>query len=222
MRRARRTTVILALATLGLGAAVTTPALAREERLELWLNPSVTVDVGDKTFVEVETVQRLRGEPADDTYYARLWLGRKIGGGVTLSAGIERRHEGQGREIRALQQLSYPLPGPFKGRTRLEQRFLKDAPQTAWRLRQRLGASIPLSRSERSWELAANVEGFFTLRASTPGAQTGLTAVRTFVGVEKEWDRVEVSLGYLRAQTVRTAAPDTVGHAPFVGLGFTF
>jgi hypothetical protein len=195
-----------------------TPASATEDRLELWLNPAVTTDLDDKTSIELETAQRFRESPADDTYYARLWLGRGLGKGLTLSAGVERRHEGEGRETRLLQQLSYPLVGILKGRTRLEQRFLNDEPRTAFRLRQRLGVGIPLSSD--GWEVAANAEGFFTLRASEAGGQTGLTGLRTFVGVEREFDRVEVSLGYLRQQTIREARPDTVGHAPFVGLTF--
>ncbi|HEV7234374.1 MAG TPA: DUF2490 domain-containing protein [Sphingorhabdus sp.] len=209
-------------ATFALGVAalaVAAPATAADDRAELWLNPSVTADVDDKTFIELETAQRFRGQPADDTYYARVWLGREIADGVTLSGGIERRHEGEGRETRLLQQVSYPL-GPLKGRTRLEQRFLNDEPRTGWRLRQRIGAAIPLSERENGWEFAANIEGFFVLRTSEPGAQNGLTGIRSFIGVEREWDNVELSIGYLRQQTVRNNARDTVGHAPFIGLGF--
>jgi hypothetical protein len=170
--------------------------------------------------VELETAQRFREEPADDTYYARLWLGREITEGVTVYAGAERRREGEGRETRLLQQVSYPLVGVLKGRTRLEQRFLNDEPRTAWRLRQRLGVGIPLSQEEGGWELAANAEGFLTLRAPTGGDQTGLTGLRTFVGVEREFDKVDLSVGYLRQQTIRDNAPDTIGHAPMIGLTF--
>jgi hypothetical protein len=194
------------------------PASANEDRLELWLNPAMVADLDDRTFVELETAQRFREAPADDTYYARLWLGRKIGKGLTLSAGAERRHEGEGRETRLLQQVSYPLVGILKGRTRLEQRFLNDQPRTAFRLRQRLGVSVPISAN--GWEAAANAEGFFTLRAAEAGAQTGLTGLRTFVGVEREFERVEVGLGYLRQQNIRRGRPDVVGHAPYIGLTF--
>lgn len=195
-----------------------TPAWAAEDRLELWLNPAVVADLDDRTFVELETAQRFREAPADDTYSGRLWLGREIGNGLTLSAGVERRHEGEGRETRLLQQISYPLVGILKGRTRLEQRFLEDEPRTAFRLRQRLGVSLPLSSD--GWEAAANAEGIFTLRASAVGGQTGLTGLRTFVGVEREFDRLELSLGYLRQQNIRDGRSDVIGHAPYVGLTF--
>lgn len=202
------------------GLALASPAAAESNHLELWLNPAITTDIDDRTFVELESAQRFRESPVNDTYYARLWLGREVANGVTVSAGIERRHEGDGRETRLLQQVGYPLGGIFKGRTRVEQRFIEGDARTGWRLRQRLGLGVPLSNADKAWEFAANAEGFFTLRGSEPGDDTGLTGLRTFVGVEREFDRVELSLGYLRQQNIRRNAPDRVGHAPFVGLTF--
>lgn len=196
-------------------------ALATEQRIELWLNPAVAVALDDRTLIELETAQRFRDIPASDTRYARLWLGRSVAENVTLSAGIERRYEGDGRETRMLQQASYPV-GPLRARTRLEQRFLSDARRTAWRLRQRIGGALPLSGREGKWQLAASVEGFFTLRVADPWAQGGLTGVRSFVGLEREWRNLELSVGYLRQQTVRAQAPDTITHAPLVAATFTF
>lgn len=197
------------------------PAVAAENQFELWLNPSATLALDDRTFLELETAQRFRPAPDDDTYYARLWLGREIAEDVTLSAGIERRYEGEGREVRFLQQIGYPL-GPLSGRTRFEQRLIEGDPDTMLRVRQRLGGAIPLSAQEGGWELVANAEAFFVLQSSEPDAQTGLTGVRTFVGFERELGNIELSLGYLRQQTVRNDAADTIGHAPFIGVGFAF
>lgn len=199
-----------------IAGATATPAAAADDHLELWLNPAFAKDIDDKTFVELETQQRFREKPADDLYAFRLWLGREIADGVTLSGAIDRRKEG-GYETRLIQQIAYPL-GPINGRTRLEQRFFDDDPRTAWRLRQRLGAAVPLGGS--GWELAGNAEGFFTLRASTATGQTGLTGLRTFVGFEREFEWVEVSLGYTRQQNIRRGRPDRVGHAPTIGLTF--
>ena len=56
-----------------------------------------------------------------------------------------------------------------------------------------------------------------TLRSTDPDGQTGITGLRTFVGVEREFGRYEVSLGYLRQQDMRYRAPDRIGHAPFIG-----
>jgi hypothetical protein len=206
------------LGAIALAAAV--PAAAEDNHLELWLNPSLVKDLDDKTFVEFETQQRFREAPAGDTYAFRLWLGREIGEGVTVSGALDRRKEGSTRETRLIQQIGYPLIAGLKGRTRLEQRFLNDNPRTAWRLRQRIGAGLPLSGQENGWTLAANAEGFFTIRAGEPGGQTGLTGLRTFVGVEREFERIELSLGYTRQQNIRRNAPDRVGHAPTIALTF--
>jgi hypothetical protein len=195
------------------------PADAAEQGLEFWLNPSITAKLDQHTFVELETAQRFRSTASGgDTYYARLWLGRKIAGGATFSLGAERRAQGSERETRLHQQLSLPVAG-FDLRTRLEQRFLSDDPRTAWRLRQRVGKSLPLRGS--AWSVAGNAEGFITLRAAERGGQTGLTGVRTFIGMEREFRNVELSIGYLRQQTIREDGPDRVGHAPFIGLDFS-
>lgn len=204
-----------------LSVVAAAPAAATTQQVELWLNPSATVALDDRTFVELETAQRFRPEPSDDTYYARLWLGRKLADGVTVTAGVERRHEGDGRETRFLQQIGYGL-GPLRARTRLEQRLIEGDPDTSWRLRQRISGAVPLSSADGGWELAANVEGYFVLEPSEPGARTGLTGVRSFVGLERELGRLELSLGYVRQQTVRDNAADTIVHAPFIGLGLGF
>jgi hypothetical protein len=137
---------------------------------------------------------------------------------VKLSLGAERRWQGSGREMRLHQQASYGL-GPIDMRTRLEQRFLSDDPRTSWRLRHRVGASVPLRNSD--WSLAGNAEGFLTLRAAERGGQTGLTGVRTFVGVEREVGQVELSLGLSAPADIRRAAPDRIVTRPSSG-GFSF
>lgn len=191
------------------------PAAAADETFEVWLNPGVSVDLGGGTGAEFESWQRFRD--GDDTHGYRLWLNQKIAKGVTGYAGIERRAEGDSRETRYLQQLSYPL-GPLKGRTRLEERDFDGADRLGWRLRQRVGGSVPLTADKEGWAGFANVEGFFTLRATSAAGQTGLTGVRTIVGVEREWERVELQLGYLRQQNIRDNRPDTIAHAPYLAL----
>ena len=203
------------------GALVMTasPVVAADNELELWFGPSLNVALDDRHYLELDTAQRFRDEPAADTYQHRLWLGRKLTKRVTGAAGIERTFEGDRKETRLLQQLSYPV-GPLSARTRVEQRFLSDASRTAWRVRQRLGYAVPLSGAAKSWKLAASIEGFFTVRAGSEGGQTGLTGLRTVVGVERDWPKFKLGLGYVRNQTVRRNAPDRVGHAPLIGLGF--
>lgn len=196
---------------------IAAPAHAAEETFEVWLNPAVAADLGGGTGVEVESWQRFR--EGDNTQGLRLWLNHKLSPKVTGYVGIERRIEGDSRETRFLQQVSYPL-GPLKGRTRLEQRRFDGADQVAWRLRQRVGVSVPLTGNEDGWAGFGNAEGFFTLRATSASGQTGLTGLRTIVGVERDWDRVELQAGYLRQQNIRDNRPDTVAHAPYLALTF--
>lgn len=203
-------------------ALVMPAAASADEAGEVWLNPSVTRTLNDRTALAFETAERLRGDPRDDTYFARLWLKRDDAEARTWSLGVEQRWNGPDeRERRVLQQVEYAW-GPIDLRTRMEQRFVSTDDQTGWRLRQRVGTSIPLSGSEGGWSLTGDAEAFYTLKATTNGGQTGLTGLRTFVGVEREIGRYEISLGYLRQQDIRDNRPDRIGHAPYVGLDVSF
>lgn len=205
-----------------LAVSLSTPAVAEENRLEAWFDGSVVGDIGAKSFVEFQTQQRRRGNnnPIGDNQTYRLWLGTKVGK-VTLMGGVHRSKEGSTRETRLLQQASYSFAGtPIKARTRLEQRFIDDAAQTGWRLRQRVGVAFPLGSQDNGWTLVGNAEGFWTLRATSRTGQKGLTGLRTFAGVERSFGKIDVELGYTRQQNIRDNAPDRVGHAPTLGLTF--
>ena len=213
--------LVRGLSALVVTAGIASPAAAADDRIELWLNPSISAELDERHGIELETGQRFRADPADDTYFARLWISRSLGRGTTLSAGIERRHEGRSRETRLLQQIGYPLIGPLKGRTRVEQRFVEGTGRTGVRVTQRIGVAAPLRKSAPDdWSAVAYVEGFLTLRPTTGGGDRGVTGVRTFLGVEREFRRVDVTIGYLRQQSIRRNGPDTVGHAPLIGLTY--
>jgi len=207
---------------LGAALAVTlaTPALAEENRLEAWFEGTISKDLGGGTFAQFQTQQRARGNrnPIGDLDLYRLWLGQKFGS-TSVSAGIQRSKEGPQKETRLIQQLSYSVGASgLKGRTRLEQRFIDDAPRTAWRLRQRIGYALPLSGEEDGWKLAGSVEGFVTLRATSSTGDTGLTGLRTFAGFERSLGKLDLSIGYTRQQNIRKNRPDLVGHAPTLNL----
>lgn len=206
---------------LGLALVLTmAPAVAAEDT-ELWLNPRASKALDGGLAMELETAQRLRQSPRDDTVFFRLWLHKDAPRGVTLSAGAEQRFNGPDeRETRFLQQLSYAW-GPIDMRTRFEQRDVSTADQWGLRARQRLGASVPLSEAARGWSLVGDAEVFITLRSTEAGGDTGLTGLRTFVGFERPLGPAEISLGYVRQQDIRPGE-DRVGHAPFVGISVDF
>ena len=203
-------------------ALVADRAVAEENYAEFWSNPSAELQLDDRTGVELETAQRFRSrtDGGRDTVYLRLWLHRDLAKGLTLSGAVEQRwNEGQ-EEQRLHQQLSYRR-GVWRGRTRLEQRFVEDDARAAVRLRQRFGIEAPLG--DRLWSAQANAEGFFTLRTGAPGRQTGLTGLRTYAGLAYEVsDRVTLGLGYVRAQDIRSGRPDRVIHAPLLSLEASF
>lgn len=210
------------LATSIAALSLATPALASDEDMEFWFNPTASKALDGRTSFELETAQRFRKDPRLDTYFVRGWVKREDDRDNTWGVGIEQRWNGPDqREVRLLQQVSYGL-GPIDFRTRSEQRFVSTDPRTGWRVRQRIGTSIPLGDSDESWSLTADAELLVTLRSTTPDGQTGVTGLRTFVGFEREFGRYEVSLGYLRQQDVRDSAPDRIGHAPFIGVGVAF
>ena len=184
--------------------------------------PYAELQLDDRTGVELETAQRFRSraDGGRDTVYLRLWLHRDLAKGLTLSGAVEQRwNEGQ-EEQRLHQQLSYRR-GVWRGRSRLEQRFVEDDARAAVRLRQRFGIEAPLG--DRLWSAQANAEGFFTLRTGAPGRQTGLTGLRTYAGLAYEVsDRVTLGLGYVRAQDIRSGRPDRVSHAPLLSLDASF
>jgi hypothetical protein len=212
----------LVLATSIAALSLATPALASDEDVEFWFNPTASKAFDERTTFELETAQRFRNDPRLDTYYVRGWVKRDDDRDNTWGVGIEQRWNGPDqRVVRLLQQVSYSW-GPVDLRTRTEQRFVSTDPQTGWRIRQRIGTSVPLGDSDNSWSLAADAEVVVTLRSTTPDGKTGVTGLRTFVGVEREFGRYEVSLGYLRQQDIRDGAPDRIGHAPFIGVDIAF
>lgn len=202
--------------------ALPSTAMASDEATELWLNPSVTHALDGQTELEIETAQRFREAPRDDTYFVRMWFNRKAENGAKWSLGAEQRWNGPDQEeVRLLQQVGYGWRA-LEFRTRMEQRFVSTDPNTGWRLRQRIGTTVPLSEDDDGWSLAADAELIMTLASTSENGQTGLTGVRTFVGFERGFGRYDISLGYLRQQDIRERRPDRIGHAPFVGFNVDF
>ncbi|MFC4290985.1 DUF2490 domain-containing protein [Sphingorhabdus arenilitoris] len=199
-------------------------AYASDDGAEFWLNPSVSVDVDDNTGLEIETAQRFRdaGEGRADTYFVRLWVNQKIADNVTLSGAFESRvNDGASNETRLIQQMT-TKHGILRTRLRLEQRFVEDADRMGLRIRPRIGAAIPLG-DDGKWTFKSDAELFFTLRGNNRGSSTGLTGLRTQVGLAYDLsDRISLSAAYLRQQDIRNGRPDTIGHAPIIGIEYSF
>lgn len=216
----------LAFAFAGMVAFPAT-ALAQEldEDFELWLNPSVEFGIDDDTAFEIETAQRLRSSERGraDTYFVRGWLKQDVSDNLTLAGAVERRiNDGSRNEVRTIQQLS-ARSGILRGRLRLEQRFVEgNDGRAGLRLRPRAGVAFPISEDGR-WSAGADAELFWTLRGTSPTSDTGITGLRTQIGVEYDVsDSLSLGLTYLRQQDFEEGGPDEVGHAPLLGISFSF
>ena len=195
---------------------------ADDEAGEFWLNPSVTQSLDGRTSIEMETAQRFRTDPRDDTFFIRGWINRDDAAGRAWSFGVEQRWTGPDEEEqRLLQQVSYAL-GPIDMRTRFEQRWVSTDPDVGLRVRQRVGGSIPMTDGDDAWSLTGDAEVFVTLQPTERDGQTGVTRLRTFVGFERSLGRYDLNLGYLREHDIRKNGPDRIGHAPFIGFNINF
>lgn len=215
---------VLVLATAPIALSLPERASAHDEAFEFWLNPSISTDLDEDTGIELETAQRFRssadGRP--DTYFSRLWLQQKLSDTMTLGGALERRLNDGGRdETRTMQQLS-TRHGILRTRLRLEQRFVDGADQPGLRLRPRLGIAIPLDEAGR-WSFGTDAELFLTLRSTSEGGDSGLTGLRTQIGVSYDVSAaLSLSATYLRQQDFEDEEPDVVGHAPLIGIEYTF
>lgn len=199
-------------------------ALASDDAAEFWINPSASFDLDANTGLEIETAQRLRsaGDGRADTYFARLWINQQATDAITLSGALERRiNDGGSDETRLIQQMT-TRHGVLRTRFRLEQRFVENADRMGLRLRPRLGVAIPLDQDKR-WTFKTDAELFLTLRSNSIGGDTGLTGLRTQLGFAHTLsDQLSISAAYLRQQDIAPGEPDRVGHAPIIGIEFSF
>lgn len=222
-----RTARILAAGAAALSAAfsMASPALATDEAFELWFSPSIGTDLDDDTAIELETAQRFRDSDDGrvDTYFFRFWVKQKLADNVTLAGAVEKRiNDGGSDELRTMQQVS-TSHGILRTRLRLEERFVEDrGGRMGLRLRPRVGVKFPLSADGR-WSAGTDAELFWTLRGTSMGGDTGITGLRTQIGVGYDVsDNLSLGLTYLRQQDFEDNGPDEVGHAPVIGIEYTF
>lgn len=205
-----------------LAVATATPALAADEEAQLWATQSLSIGLDEDTHVQLEAVERARSSAfGGEQYQVRAAVDQDIGAGFSIGGGLVYQRAGGQDEFRLQQQIGYST-GPVALRTRLEQRFQEGVGPTIWRLRQRVQLTETLDADGR-WAAIANAEAFFNLNHGNPGSQTGLVAVRTQIGVRHKFsDHISGTLAYVRQHELRDNAPDRIGHAPLLGLAFSF
>lgn len=200
-------------------------AQASDDDAELWFNPTITVALDKDTSFKLDTAQRFRAasEGRVDTYFFRGWLQQKLSDEFTLGGAVEQRFNDGGRdELRLLQQVD-GKHGILRTRLRLEQRFSEGrGGRMGLRVRPRAGVALPLGDAGQ-WAVGSDAELFWTLRGTSPGGDTGITGLRTQVALKYSVsENLELSATYLRQQDFEDSAPDTIGHAPLIGISYSF
>ena len=117
-------------------------------------------------------------------------------------------------EHRWWQQLSWTARrwdwGTLSLRTRLEQRSYEHANDTAWRFRQRLQLTVPLSRFTAA--LITSFEHHTNLRDTDWGARSGFEQVRSYLGISKPVsERLTLEVGYMN-QLINSRSNYTMNH----------
>jgi opacity protein-like surface antigen len=201
------------------------PAFATDDNFEVWTNPRFTTALDKNTELQLETAQRFRdaGDGGVDTYGFDLWVIQKLDDTFTAQFGVERRFNDGGADETRLQYQLSAKTGIWRARGRIEQRFVDgNGGRMGVRARFRGGVSVPLDNKKKLSGFT-DLETFFTLRATSKGGDDGFTGFRTRIGAAYKVSKaLTVNLAYLRQQDVRSNRIDRVGHAPFIGLDFTF
>lgn len=200
------------------------PAQA-DEGFELWLGPSVTKKLDKNASIELETAQKFKSK-ADkryDLYYFRGWVRQKAAKGLTLSIAAEKRiADGSKDETRFTQEIDVQ-DGYFTGRLQLEERFFeKSDGRMGLRVRPRAGVISKLDKKGK-WTFDATQELFLTVRAYKAGGDTGVTGLRSRIGITSKVSKnLKLSLHYIRDETFKDKKADKVAHAPKVGVKLKF
>lgn len=209
---------VLASLALGINAA---PALAEEEG-QLWFTQSVARKLSsDNDRLLLEVNERIRSERfGGNQFETGLFYSRPLTDGVRGGVGVIYSHSGSTGEYRLAPEVELSR-GILRARTRLEIRSVEGIDPLQWRIRQRVGVSVPTGARGLSANLSA--EAFFALNSARPGGSTGFNAVRTIATLQqKVSDTVSVLAGYVRQHDIRRNAEDRIGNAAYFALALSF
>jgi hypothetical protein len=190
------------------------PAHAAEEDFQLWLAQSVSAPLSSAVHGTLDLSQRFR-ENGDQlltrgTAEFRLSPVAVVGGGAAYVSTVDSADE-----FRPHQQLTLTY-GPLTFRTRLEERFFEDADRMELRLRQRIGATVPLSQ-----DLKAGLAGelLYIARSQNSVQDARVDQWRGQATLARRLgDTLEGTLGYLAILAPRSGGPDKLSHVAQVTL----
>jgi hypothetical protein len=197
---------------------LTVAAHAHKEETQYWANQGISTSLDDATTLAFDLSERFIDAPvARHQYLASVTMDRRVAPGVAIGGGFTWSQVRQVNEYRPFEQLTLTR-GVMAMRTRIEQRIFDNADGAVWRLRERLQLAMPLDPTKR-WTGTVNIEGFFNLNRTNSSATTGLTMVRTLVGIRRTLGRnLSLTLSYQRQQTLVANGEDVVTHQPIMAL----
>ncbi len=207
---------------------IAAPAVAQDADSELWLTATGEVAVGDKTSIEVESINRF-SDDSGGLYEIELSAGieQQVGGGWWVGGGYVRVvNYSRGNVTRTEDRLRVQggfstNAGPFKlsGRLRLERREASAGDEIGYRLRPNIKAALPLGESD--FRLFAAHESFLPLDDTDWGENAGHDRMRNSVGVSwKASKAISVEGGYLHQYRLpRNGRASATDHALTFTLG---
>jgi hypothetical protein len=204
----RRTTAFSApLAALAV-AWTSIPARAADEDVQLWITESASMPLSSAVQGTLDLSQRFRenGDQLLTRGGAELRLSgvAAVGGGAAYVSTI-----GSADEFRPHQQLTLTF-GPLTLRTRVEERFFENADRVEFRLRQRIGTTIPVSHDLKAG-LAGELLYVAQSQNSAQGARVDQWRAQATIA-RRLSDTLEGTLGYLAILSPRTGGPDRLSH----------
>lgn len=209
-------------------ALIAVPAAAQGDDSELWITATGEVAIGERTSVEVESINRF-SDDSGGLYEIELSAGvkREIGKGWWLGGGYVRvvnysRATVTRTEDRLRVQGGVSTDaGPFKlsGRLRLERRAASTGDEIGYRLRPNIKAALPLGQSD--FRLFASHESFVPLDDTDWGENAGHDRMRNAIGLSWEASKaIGVEAGYLHQYRMpRNGRASATDHALTLTIG---
>lgn len=218
---------ILRLSAIAL-SLIALPAHAAEDQ-QFWLQTIAQGPISGDIVYFAEVQSRFgNGMDGLDQMLLRPAIGVKLSDRLTIYQGYAyvrtpQPGGGETREHRGFQQINWSLGklagGPLSSRTRMEQRWLSNGDDMAWRLRQMLRLAVPLSGNTGGVSALAYAEGFVALNDTDWGARKGFDRLRSFAGLEVPVaGKSTIELGYLNQYVKNRGRADDVDHVLLLTL----
>jgi Protein of unknown function (DUF2490) len=213
--------------------AIGTPALAQgpDPDFEVWTSLVASGPIKDKVLGSLELTVRNSDDPTRGAQMiARTMIGYQVSKPLAFFVGYlhsAQRPDGVAATIenRYFTQAAWTIGKigrvTVASRTRAEARTIEGRVGTAYRVRERLGFTLPIKGSKSSF--VATTEGFLALNTTGWGARAGLEQWRNFAGISFPLVKgLSIETGYLNRYAVRSGRRDRMDHILTTTVNYRF